>query len=211
MAQVQKQTLGSEIRNQEVRFHLQENESFWPWKDFGGIVGRNYFFVGQNPTRVGLIKRNIPPTPFYLKIPFVSMVISILSFGSTFMEINYVLMALWQYKMHQVWGFSLLVTLLLFVVVGCSTTVAVYLRLSFENYLWHWMSFIAPSGVTLYVFGYSVYYFMYKTEMTGVLQTMYFFAYSGILSCTIGVTCGFIGFISSAWFVSRIYTTINTD
>lgn len=178
---------------------------------FGEIVGRNLFFVGPNPTRVGMIKRTIPPTPFYLSIVFVALVINVLSFGATFMEIHYVLVALWQYRMIQVWGFSLIVAVLLLIVIACSTVVAVYLRLSHENYLWHWLSFLAPASVVFYVFFYSLYYFIWKTEMTGALQTVYFFTFSAILSCIIGVTCGFVGFMSSAWFVRRIYTNIKTD
>ena len=178
---------------------------------FGGVTGRHFFFVGPNPTRVGLIKRTIPPTPFFLSTFFVAFAISLLSFGSIFMEIHYILVALHQYNMSHVWGFSLIVTLLLFVVVACSTVVAVYLRLSFENYHWHWMSFIAPASIAFFVFGYSVYYFFWKTEMTGMLQTMYFFAFSSILSCIVGTMCGFVGFTSSAWFVRRIYTNIKTD
>ena len=178
---------------------------------FGGIMGRNFFFVGPNPTRVGLIRRTIPPTPIYLTTPFVSLVISVLSFGSIFMEIHYILVAIYQYNMSHVWSFSLIVTLLLFVVVACSTVVAVYLRLSFENYHWHWLSFIAPASIAFSVFAYCVYYFFWKTEMSGVLQTMYFFAYASILSCVVGTMCGFVGFASSAWFVRRIYTNIKTD
>ena len=182
-----------------------------PLTALGGVIGRNFFFVGPNPTRVGLIKRTIPPTPIYLTTPVISLAICLLTFGATFMEIHYVLMALWQYRMAQVWGFSLIVALLLFIVVACSTVVAVYLRLSNENYHWHWMSFFAPASVTFYVFLYSIYYFLYKTEMTGALQTVFFFTFSAILSCITGITCGFVGFASSAWFVRRIYTNIKTD
>lgn len=42
----------------------------------------------------------------------------------------------------------------------------------------------------LYVFGYSLYYFLFKTSMTGFLQTLYFVGYMGLFAVGAGVLCG---------------------
>jgi len=42
---------------------------------------------------------------------------------------------------------------------------------------WHWTSFFASGSTAVYVFVYSVYYFFTKTNMSGFLQTCYYFGY----------------------------------
>jgi hypothetical protein len=178
---------------------------------FGGIIGRNWFLFGPNPAAVGHIRRLIPPMPFYLSGPFVALVISCLGSASIFSEINYILVALWTYKMQSVWGFSIVASVVLLIIVACSTVVIIYRRLTNENYLWHWISFIGPFCVAFFVFAYGFWYFAVRTEMDGWLQALYFFAYTAILGCIIGVICGFVGFAASALFVRRIYTNLKMD
>jgi transmembrane 9 superfamily protein 3 len=202
---------------QVVRLHSWVIVVVWyltvvaPLTLFGGILGRNWFLVGPNPAKVGHIRRLIPSMPFYLSGPFVALAISWLGSASIFSEINYILVALWTYRMHYVWGFSIVVSLMLLIVVACSTVVVIYRRLTSENYLWHWISFIAPFCVAFFVLAYGCWYFVFRTEMAGLLQTLYYFAYTAILSCIIGVVCGFVGFAASALFVRRIYTNLKVD
>lgn len=56
----------------------------------------------------------------------------------------------------------------------CVTIVIIYLLLNNEDYRWPWpwMAFNAASSTGLYVL-YSVYYFIAKTEMSGILQTWF--------------------------------------
>jgi NhaP-type Na+/H+ or K+/H+ antiporter len=89
--------------------------------------------------------------------------------------------------------------------------VIIYRRLTNENYLWHWISFIGPFCVAFFILAYGFWYFAVRTEMEGWLQALYFFAYTAILGCIIGVVCGFVGFAASALFVRRIYTHLKMD
>jgi len=111
----------------------------------------------------------------YASPHFVIPTAGILPFGSIFIEMYFIFTSFWNYKFYYVYGFMLLVYLILMVVVVCTTIVAVYFVLNSENYHWQWISFASAGCTAAYVFMYSVYYFMYKTQMTGWLQVSFYF------------------------------------
>ena len=105
----------------------------------------------------------------------------------------------------------LLVYCILAIVTMCSTIVSVYFLLSAENYHWQWLSFLSGSSAGLYVFLYSVYYFLAKTRMTGVLQTTYYFGYMLMQAGAMAVLCGTFGFAAANWFVRTIFQNVKVD
>jgi len=131
--------------------------------------------------------------------------------ASVYMEIFYILCSIWKYKLYCVWSFLIVVVILLCVVISCSTIVAIYFRLSNENYLWQWTSFWAPFSTSFTIFGYCIFFYMTKLTHESFLQAIYFFSSSLLLSCIVGVICGFIGFGSSAFFVRIIYKNLKMD
>ena len=182
-----------------------------PLTIFGGIIGRHWFIIGPNPTRVSMIRRTIPPQPLYLKNYILCLIIGFISFGSVYMEIHTLLNAIIQYQVNTIWALSLIILILLACVVSCLTVLAVYRKLSSEDYEWQWISFMGPFSISLFIFIYSIVYFDTHTSITGILQTLYFFSYTGVLSLTGGIVCGFIGFSVSAIFVRKIYTNIKAE
>merc|ERR1712029_581139 len=128
--------------------------------------------------RVNAIPRPIPEdVPWYgvpaNLIPFAGL----LSFGSIFIELYYILTSLWNYKFYHVYGFLLGVYGILCLVVCMTTIIVVYFCLNSENYLWQWTAFHSGGSTALYVFLYSVYYFVFKTSMHGLVQTSFYFGY----------------------------------
>mmetsp|Transcript_1979 Transcript_1979/g.3602 ORF Transcript_1979/g.3602 Transcript_1979/m.3602 type:complete len:683 (+) Transcript_1979:252-2300(+) len=164
------------------------------------------------PCRVNAIARPIPDdVPWYGKpmnlIPFAGL----LSFGSIFIELYYVLTSLWNYKIYHVYGFLLGVYGILSIVVSMATIIVVYFCLNAENYLWHWTALISGASTAAYVFLYGIYYFMMKTAMTGFLQTMFYFGYMSLISLTLGILCGTIGHFSASRFVRTIFQNVKLD
>jgi transmembrane 9 superfamily protein 3 len=94
---------------------------------------------------------------------------------------------------------------------ACVTIVATYFLLNAEDWRWHWVSFSAPASTAVYVFLYSVYYFLTKTQMTGVLQICYYFSHMGVLSVCVALFCGAIGHVTADLFVRKIYKDIKSD
>ncbi|KAH3758343.1 Endosomal membrane protein, EMP70 [Pelomyxa schiedti] len=129
----------------------------------------------------------------------------ILPFGSIFIEMYFIFTSLWHYKYYYVYGFLLLVYLILIIVTICVTIVSMYMLLNNEDPRWQWNSFMSAGSTALYVLMYSAYYFITKTDMSGFLQTIYYFGTVILLCSVIGLICGAVGFCGSKVFVKRIY------
>merc|ERR1712170_140359 len=88
----------------------------------------------------------------------------ILPFGSIFIEMYFIFTSFWAYKIYYVYGFMLLVFLILLTVTVCVAIVCTYFLLNAEDYRWQWTSFLAAGSTAGYVFFYSFYYFFFKTK-----------------------------------------------
>ena len=189
---------------------------------FGTLTGRNIsasessnkfcFTSSEFPCRVNAIARPIPEdVPFHGKpmnvIPFAGL----LSFGSIFIELYYVLTSLWNYKVYHVYGFLLAVYVILAVVVSMTTIIVVYFSLNAENYLWQWTALSSGGSTAVYVFLYGIYYFMFKTQMTGFLQTTFYFGYMFLISLMLGTLSATIGHFAASSFVRRIFSNVKVD
>ncbi|KAK7318789.1 hypothetical protein RJT34_03496 [Clitoria ternatea] len=70
-------------------------------------------------------------------------------------------------EVYYVYGFMLLVFLILIIVTVCVTIVGTYFLLNAENYHWQWTSFFSAASTAVYVYLYSIYYYYVKTKMSG--------------------------------------------
>ena len=69
-----------------------------------------------------------------------------------------------------------------------------------------------PSGSTsIYVYLYSIYYYLFKTKMSGMFQTSFYFSYMALMSLVLGIMCGTLGFAGSNIFVRKIYRNVKID
>jgi transmembrane 9 superfamily protein 3 len=177
----------------------------------GTIVGRSWNGISDNPCRINPVPRQIPDKKWYLH-PFVNIILGgILPFGSIFIEMYFIFTSFWHYKYYYVYGFMLLVYIILTIVTICVTIVSTYFLLNSEDYRWQWVSFLSASSTAGYVFLYSVYYFFVKTKMSGFFQTCFYFGYTSMFCIGLGVLCGAIGFIGTSVFVKRIYQNVKID
>lgn len=143
----------------------------------GTMVGRHWGSRYEPPCRVNAIPRPIPEAGWYASPVCVAALAGVLPFGSIFIEMYFLFTAFWSYKFYYVYGFVLLVYAILVLVTVCSTIVAVYFTLNGENYRWQWTALGCAAACAGYVFLYAVFYFFYKTQMTGLLQISFYFGY----------------------------------
>ena len=92
--------------------------------------------------------------------------------------------------MYYVYGFMLLVFLILIIVTICVTIVGTYFLLNAENYHWQWTSFFSAASTAVYVYLYSIYYYYMKTKMSGFFQTSFYFGYTLMFCLGLGILCG---------------------
>jgi transmembrane 9 superfamily protein 3 len=182
----------------------------------GTLLGRHAKLGGRQsssfPCRVNAIPRPIPEdVPWYgvpaNLVPFAGL----LSFGSIFIELYYILTSLWNYKFYHVYGFLLGVYGILCLVVCMTTVIVVYFCLNAENYLWQWTAFYSGGSTALYVFLYSIYYFVFKTSMHGLVQTSFYFGYMLLISLAMGTLCGTLGHWAGNRFVRTIFQNVKVD
>mmetsp|Transcript_21028 Transcript_21028/g.26829 ORF Transcript_21028/g.26829 Transcript_21028/m.26829 type:complete len:609 (-) Transcript_21028:861-2687(-) len=161
-----------------------------PLTVLGTVLGRHWNGATKFPCRVNALPRQIPEHQWYTHPVAIVLLTGWLPFGSIFIEMYFIFTSFWNYKFYYVYGFMLLVFIILAIVSVCVTIVAVYFLLNAEDYRWPWISFLASASTSGYVFLYSVYYFLVKTNMTGFLQTAYYFSYMALFCFALGLMCG---------------------
>ncbi|GMF28505.1 unnamed protein product [Phytophthora lilii] len=148
-----------------------------PLAVLGTILGRHGAAKAGFPCRVNKFPREVPEARWYLRPPVLIALTGVLPFGSIFIEMYFIFASFWNYKFYYVYGFMLLVFIILTIVTLCVTIVCTYFLLNAENYRWHWTSFAAAGSTALYVFIYAIYFYFFKTNMSGFLQTCFYFGY----------------------------------
>lgn len=177
----------------------------------GTVLGRNLSGQANYPCRVNAVPRPIPEKKWFMEPGVIVFLGGVLPFGSIFIEMYFVFTSFWAYKIYYVYGFTLGVTVILSIVTVCVTIVCTYFLLNAEDYRWRWTSFLAGGSTACYVYLYSIYYFFFKTRMYGLFQTAFYFGYMALFSLALGIMCGTIGYIGTAKFVRKIYSTVKID
>jgi transmembrane 9 superfamily protein 3 len=106
------------------------------------------------------------------------------------LNMSYSYFALYAQQVYYVYGFMLLVFLILIIVTVCVTIVGTYFLLNAENYHWQWTSFFSAASTAVYVYLYSIYYYYVKTKMSGFFQTSFYFGYTLMFCLGLGILCG---------------------
>jgi len=177
----------------------------------GTILGKNLAGVPDYPCRVNAVPRPIPEKKWFMEPTVIALLGGILPFGSIFIEMYFIFTSFWAYKIYYVYGFMLLVFIILLIVTICVTIVCTYFLLNAEDYRWQWTSFFSAASTSAYVYLYSIYYFFFKTKMFGFFQTVFYFGYMAVFSVGLGLVCGTIGYLGTSLFVWKIYSTVKID
>jgi transmembrane 9 superfamily protein 3 len=178
----------------------------------GTLLGRHATGeVSDFPCRVNSLPRPIPERTLFTHPLSIICLTGVLPFGAVFIEIFFIFSSVWAHRFYYVYGFLLLVLLILIVVSICVTIVAVYFQLNSEDWRWPWTSFLASASTAGYVFLYGIYFFVAKTNMSGFLQTNFYFGYLFLLTLALGLMCGSLGFLGAFTFVKTVFSRIKSD
>lgn len=102
----------------------------------GTVLGRNISGQANNPCRINAVPRPIPEKKWFMESAVIIILGGILPFGSIFIEMYFIFTSFWAYKIYYVYGFMLLVFLILAAVTSCVTIVCTYFLLNSEDYRW---------------------------------------------------------------------------
>ncbi len=162
------------------------------------------------PTKVSSIPRQIPDQPWYMGLPFTVAIGGILPFGACFVELYFILASVWMNQYYYVFGFLLLVFLILILTATEINVLFNYFQLCGENYHWWWRSFVTAGSTGIYVFLYSFIYFG-QLEANTIPTYMLYFGYMTMVSLGIFIMLGACGLFSSLLFNRLIFSSIKVD
>lgn len=163
------------------------------------------------PVKVNHLRRHIPDQMWYTHPMFAILLGGILPFGAVCIELFFIMSALWLEQIYYVFGFLFIVLLILIATCAEITIVMCYFQLCNEDYHWWWRSFLSSGFSAVYLFCYSVWYFVSKLEINGFVSTCVYFGYMLIITIIFFLLTGSIGFFACFWFVRKIYGSIKVD
>jgi transmembrane 9 superfamily protein 2/4 len=164
------------------------------------------------PVATAQIPRHIPEVQWHMQPAVTIGVAGILPFGAVFIEVFFILTAVWLNRYYYVFGFLAIVVVILSLTCAAITIVMTYFQLCAENYQWWWRSFLTSGSCGGYLFVYSVFYFFSSSmRMTHFVPILLYFSYMGLLSFIFFVFTGTVGFMATFAFVRYIYGSIKVD
>jgi transmembrane 9 superfamily protein 2/4 len=163
------------------------------------------------PVRTQPIPRLIPPQPWHLN-PILSMILGgIVPFGAVFIELFFILTSVWLHKFYYVFGFLLLVFIILILTCAEMSIVMCYFHLCSEDYHWWWRSFMIAGSAAFWMFLYASYYFYVELTIEKFTPTLLYFGYNFITCFTFFIFSGTIGYAACLAFTRIIYAAIKVD
>jgi transmembrane 9 superfamily protein 2/4 len=90
----------------------------------------------DQPVRTHQIPRQVPDQPSYLSLPMTMLLGGVLPFGALFIELFYILSSVWSNRVFYVFGFLLVVYLILVLTCTLVAIIFCYFQLCAENYHW---------------------------------------------------------------------------
>ena len=182
-----------------------------PLTVFMGITGKNAAGEFYAPCRTNKYPREVPDLPWYRSAPAQMALAGFLPFSAIYVELYYVFASVWGHKVFIIWSILVIVVSILVVTVAFITVALVYFQLAVEDHRWWWRSFMCGGATGIWVYAYCVYYYFFRSGMTGLLQTSFFFGYMAVACYGLFIMLGTVGFRASLAFVRRIYYTIKAE
>ncbi|CAN6540672.1 unnamed protein product [Malus baccata var. baccata] len=175
----------------------------------GGYFGAKAPHI-EYPVRTNQIPREIPAQ----KYPSWLLVLGAgtLPFGTLFIELFFIMSSIWMGRVYYVFGFLLIVLILLVVVCAEVSLVLTYMHLCVEDWKWWWKSFCASGSVAIYIFLYSINYLVFDLKsLSGPVSATLYLGYSLFMVVAIMLATGTVGFLSSFWFVHYLFSSVKLD
>ncbi|GMH20588.1 hypothetical protein Nepgr_022429 [Nepenthes gracilis] len=175
----------------------------------GGYLGAKAPHI-EHPVRTNQIPREIPPQ----KYPSWLLVLGAgtLPFGTLFIELFFIMSSIWMGRVYYVFGFLLIVLILLVSVCAEVSLVLTYMHLCVEDWKWWWKSFFASGSVAIYIFLYSINYLVFDLKsLSGPVSATLYLGYSLFMVLAVMLATGTVGFLSSFWFVHYLFSSVKLD
>jgi len=165
----------------------------------------------EHPVRTNHIPRQIPEQVWYMSPIFSILMGGILPFGAVFIELFFIMTAIWGHQFYYIFGFLFVVFIILILTCAEITIVMCYFQLCSEDYHWWWRSYLTSGASAFYMFLYSIFYVFTKLQIQRGVSFVLNFGYTLIMALGFFVLTGTIGYYACYWFVRKIYSQVKVD
>ncbi|KAI4307693.1 hypothetical protein L6164_030853 [Bauhinia variegata] len=177
----------------------------------GGIAGKNSRPEFQVPCRTAKYPREIPHLPWYRRtLPQMAMA-GFLPFSAIYIELYYIFASVWGHRIYTIYSILFIVFIILLIVTAFITVALTYFQLAAEDHEWWWRSFLCGGSTGLFIYGYCWYYYHARSDMSGFMQTSFFFGYMACICYGFFLMLGTVGFRAALIFVRHIYRCIKCE
>lgn len=183
----------------------------FPLTVLGGIAAKNSKSDFNSPCRTTKFPRDIPPLPWYRSTVPQMLMAGFLPFSAIYIELYYIFASIWGHKVYTIYSILFIVFIILVIVTAFITIALTYFQLAVEDHRWWWRSFCCGGSTGLFIFGYCFYYYYARSDMTGFMQTSFFFGYNALVCYAFFLMLGSVGFRASLMFVRHIYRAIKCE
>jgi hypothetical protein len=184
----------------------------FPLTVVGAIVGRNITNEYRPPCRTNKVPREVPEIGAWYRHPMVQLFMAgFLPFSAIYIELHYIFASIWGHKIYTLFGILYIAFFMLVIVTSFVTVALLYFQLTREDHRWWWSVFFNGGATGVLIMGYSFFYFFFRSQMSGILQTSFYFGYTGVVSYAFMQMLGFVGFASAFYFIDYIYAAVKTD
>ncbi|KAI8467030.1 MAG: EMP/nonaspanin domain family protein [Monoraphidium minutum] len=183
----------------------------FPLTVLGGIWGKNSRGEYNAPCRTTKFPREVPALPWYRQTAAQTVMAGFLPFSAIYIELYYIFASIWGHKVYTIYSILFIVFLILIVVTSFITVALTYFQLAVEDHRWWWRSFLCGGSTALFVMGYCVFYYNFRSDMGGFMQTAFFFGYNFIACYAFFLMLGTVGWWSAHAFVFRIFRAVKVE
>ena len=163
------------------------------------------------PCKVNTVPRKIYEKPWYLHYRYLSCITGLICFITILFELNYIMSALWRHELYFIVSFLWISYFLFIMVSGEVSIIVVFWNLCYGDYNWWWKSFLVGSSPVIYFIIYSIYFFIFKMNVTRLSAIVVYFGIMGLISAMALFICGSISVIICFGFIFKIYSNIKID
>ena len=162
------------------------------------------------PCKTNPVPSFVPEKPWYLHYKFMTFITGFISFGTFFIELNYVMGALWKHQIYFLAAF-LWISLFLFIIIcGEISIIVVFWNLCYGDYNWWWKSFLIGASPVIYFVLFSIYYF-FNLNLRRISAIIVYFGIMGLISAMSLFICGSMSVLITFVFVKTIYSRIKIN
>jgi len=183
----------------------------FPLTVLGGIAAKNSKTEFNAPSRTNKYAREIPELPWFRAIVPQMCMAGFLPFSAIYIELYYIFASVWGHKVYTIYSILFIVFVILIIVTAFITIALTYFQLAAEDHRWWWHSLMCGGSTAFFILGYCFYYYFGRSDMTGLMQTSFYFGYSGLVCYAFFLLLGMVGYRASLLFVRSIYKAIKCD